>query len=79
MKIFKLPLIILAVLYLSSCGDALKYRKVDANEFPPDPKLRIKKNMEEGRGFRLLDTMNNRNSTYDFLAQIHYGELPWIL
>ena len=45
MKIFKLPLIILAVLFLSSCGDALKYRKVDANEFPPDPKLRIKKNM----------------------------------
>ena len=68
MKIFKLPLIILAVLFLSSCGDALKYRKVDANEFPPDPKLRIKKNMEEGRGFRLLDTMNNRNSTYDFAS-----------
>lgn len=68
MKIFKLPLIILAVLFLSSCGDALKYRKVDANEFPPDPKLRIKKNMEEGRGFRLSDTMNNRNSTYDFAS-----------
>ena len=38
------------LLFLSSCN-ALKYRPVDAKEYPPDPKLRVKKNMEEGRGF----------------------------
>ena len=27
----------------------------DARKFPDDPKLRVKKNLEEGRGFRLKD------------------------
>ena len=27
----------------------------DARENPPDPDLRVKKNLEEGRGFRLAD------------------------
>ena len=29
----------------------------DARKFPDDPKLRVKKNLEEGRGFRLNDMM----------------------
>ena len=33
---------------LISCGTG-----VDARKFPPNPELRVKKNMEEGRGFRL--------------------------
>ena len=33
----------------------------DARKFPDDPKLRVKKNMEEGRGFRLNDTLKSRN------------------
>lgn len=70
MKIFKVTTIItlLSLIFLTSCGDALKYRKVDAKEFPPDPKLRVQKNMEEGRGFRLMDNVNNRNNTYDFAS-----------
>jgi hypothetical protein len=47
--------------------EALKYKKVDAKEFPPDPKERIKKNMEEGRGFRILGS-NNNNTTYTFAS-----------
>ena len=27
----------------------------DARKFPADPKLRVKKNLEEGRGFKLND------------------------
>ena len=53
MKIFRLIPLFLIVILLAGCGDAFKFRKVDATEFPPDPKLRVKKNMEEGRGFRL--------------------------
>ena len=37
-----------ASLLVSSCG-----KQVDAKKFPPDPKERIKKNLEEGKGFRL--------------------------
>ena len=47
---------------LNSCG---LYRKTDAKEFPPDPNLRIQKNMEEGRGFRLLQKKNS-SGTFEF-------------
>ena len=35
---------------VSSCGTG-----VDAKNYPPQPELRVKKNIEEGRGFRLMD------------------------
>ncbi len=37
---------------LESCGI---YRPVDAKKYPPQPELRVKNNIEEGRGFRLMD------------------------
>ncbi|MDC0469628.1 DUF3576 domain-containing protein [Candidatus Pelagibacter sp.] len=66
-NIFKFFNLLIVILTLTSC-EALKYKKVDANEFPPDPKERIKKNMEEGRGFRLLSSNNNNNTTYSFAS-----------
>ena len=39
---------IIALFFLNSCG-----KQVDAKKFPPDPKERVKRNLEEGRGFRL--------------------------
>ena len=33
----------------------------DARENPPDPDLRVKKNLEEGRGFRLDNAFKNNN------------------
>ena len=35
---------------LNSCGTG-----ADARKYPPQPELRVKKNLEEGRGFRLMD------------------------
>ena len=35
---------------LNSCGTG-----ADARKYPPEPELRVKKNLEEGRGFRLMD------------------------
>ncbi len=35
---------------LNSCGTG-----ADARKYPPQPELRVKKNIEEGRGFRLMD------------------------
>jgi len=52
------------LIFLTGC-EALKYKKVSAKEFPADPKERIKKNMEEGRGFRVMGGMNN-DTTYSF-------------
>ena len=48
-------MLILSGLLLSGCNGKLGG---DARKFPDDPKLRVKKNMEEGRGFRVNDAFN---------------------
>ena len=41
----------------------------DARKFPDDPKLRVKKNMEEGRGFRLNDSLkSNKGGVFEFAS-----------
>jgi len=59
------PLIIASLLLLlNACGMG-----ADARQFPPDPESRVKKNIEEGRGFRLFD--NNKKSgsgNFDFAS-----------
>ena len=64
MKIITIAISIACLIFLTGC-EALKYKKVSAKEFPPDPKERIKKNMEEGRGFRITGG-NNQGTTYSF-------------
>ena len=50
-------------LILNSCG---KFPGADAKKFPPDPKLRVAKNLEEGRGFRLSDMGKKSNGGGNF-------------
>ena len=52
--IFALYLIIFQALV--SCGI---YKPVDAKKYPPQPELRVKNNIEEGRGFRLMTGFGN--------------------
>ena len=48
-SVFKIFFFVLTFSFLlNSCG-----KSVDAKKFPPDPKQRVKKNLEEGKGFRL--------------------------
>ncbi len=51
MKLLKLTLILAISLILTSCQ--LARLGGDARENPPDPNERVKKNLEEGKGFRL--------------------------
>ena len=46
-------LILLSILILltQTACDALKPKKVSAKDFPPDPRKRVEKNINEGRGF----------------------------
>ena len=44
---------------LVSCGI---YRPVDAKKYPPQPELRVKNNIEEGRGFKLTRGFGNGKS-----------------
>ena len=49
---------------LNSCGTG-----ADARKYPPNPELRVKKNMEEGKGFRLMDSVKKGSSTtYEFAS-----------
>ena len=55
------------ILFTQSACNALKPKKVSAKDFPPDPNLRVKKNIEEGRGFRLFDG-KGKGTSYEFAS-----------
>ena len=59
-------LLAILLLVLNSC-EALKYKPTKAGEVPPHAADRVKKNMEEGRGFRLMGG-NNKGGTFDFAS-----------
>ena len=52
-------IIVLVSALLNSCASL---PGSDARKFPPDPKERVKKNIEEGRGFRLMDKFGKGGS-----------------
>tara|TARA_B100000965_G_scaffold21005_1_gene15847 strand:- start:405 stop:953 length:549 start_codon:yes stop_codon:yes gene_type:complete len=56
----------LILVFLTSC-DALKYKKVSAKDFPPEPEKRVQQNIEEGRGFRLFGG-DEKGGVFDFAS-----------
>jgi len=65
-QILRKSLFLLTILILfSGCNG--KFPGADARKNPDDPALRVKKNIEEGRSFRLNDTFSiKRGGTFDF-------------
>ena len=51
-------------IFLNNCNGKLPGG--DARKFPDDPALRVQKNLEEGRGFRLNDVMKPKGGVFDF-------------
>ncbi|MDB9774445.1 DUF3576 domain-containing protein [Candidatus Pelagibacter sp.] len=58
--------LILSSIILSSCNG--KIPGGDARKFPDDPKLRVKKNLEEGRGFKIMDLGAPKGGTFEFAS-----------
>ena len=59
--------IFLSAIFLNSCGGKLP--GADARKYPPNPEARVKKNIEEGRGFRLGDKIGKGGSgTFEFAS-----------
>ena len=58
-----LPAILLCIFFTNSCGI---YKKTDARKIPTNANDRIKKNMEEGRGFRLGDIGKKKGGDFQF-------------
>ena len=67
-KTMKLSILssILLVLFLSGCSGGFKGG--DARNIPPDPKKRVQKNIEEGRGFRFMGSGNKNVGEFDFAS-----------
>ena len=57
---------ILILLTQTGC-QALKPKKVSAKDFPPDPRKRVEKNINEGRGFRLMGG-SQKGTNYEFAS-----------
>ena len=60
--------LVVACLFLNACNG--KFPGADARKFPADPKKRVKKNLEEGRGFTLNKAFkgSKRGGTFDFAS-----------
>ena len=58
----KFIFVLIIAISLASCVGPDGKRKfgADARKNPDDPELRVKKNLEEGRGFKLSDTMKKQ-------------------
>ncbi len=55
------------VLFTQAGCKALKPKKVSAKDFPADPRERVKRNIEEGKGFRVFGG-NNSGTNYEFAS-----------
>ena len=70
--IFKLKnskiLVILGIIHLFLAGCNGKLPGGDARKFPANPEERLKKNLEEGRGFKLMDLGKNQGGTFEFAS-----------
>jgi len=53
---------------LSSCAKEGFFKTGDARKNPPNPKERVKKNLEEGRGFRLNDLGGRKGGDFEFAS-----------
>ena len=60
-------ILFISSIFLNSCGGKLP--GADARKYDPDPKKRVAKNLEEGRGFRLSETFgNSRGGVFEFAS-----------
>ena len=51
---------------LSSCAKEGFFKTGDARKNPPDPRERVKKNLEEGKGFRMNDAIKGGRGATNF-------------
>ena len=58
-KFSPLPFFLISLIILNSCGNNF-FRGADARKVSPDPRERVKKNLEEGKGFRIDNVVKNR-------------------
>tara|TARA_B100000787_G_scaffold150488_1_gene123058 strand:- start:87 stop:617 length:531 start_codon:yes stop_codon:yes gene_type:complete len=64
-KLKVIVILSLISIMIASCG----LPGADARKYPPDPKKRVQKNMDEGRGFKLMDKIKKQgNGQFEFAS-----------
>ncbi len=64
----KIIILLFIPLFLTqSACQALKPKKVSAKDFPPDPRARVEKNLNEGKGFRFMGNPKT-GTNYEFAS-----------
>ena len=66
-KFIKILFFLAFLIVLNGC-EALKYKKTEAGEVPVNHKDRVKKNIEEGKGFRLLGGDKKKGGNFEFAS-----------
>ena len=65
----KLSALFILIFTLTSCAKEGFFKTGDARKISPDPKERVKKNIEEGRGFRLNNAIGGgKGTTFEFAS-----------
>ena len=64
-KIFQILFFLFLSISISSCGI---YKPVDSRKTPINDAEKRKRNLEEGRGFRLSNALNKKGGTFDFAS-----------
>ena len=64
-KFLSLNFLLIMLVSLNSCNGKLP--GADARKYPPNPDERVRKNIEEGRGFRLMD-VDKGSGTFEFAS-----------
>ena len=60
-------ILFISSIFLSSCGGNMP--GADARKYDPDPKKRVQKNLEEGRGFTLMGSVKGaRGGVFEFAS-----------
>ena len=69
-KFSLLSFFLIFLIFLNSCGGNF-FRGADARKVSPDPRDRVKKNLEEGKGFRINDAIKkgaSRGGNFEFAS-----------
>jgi hypothetical protein len=59
----KIIILFFLLIALNQCGMG-----ADARKYPPEPEKRVAKNLEEGRGFRLMGGKKNKSGDFEFAS-----------
>ena len=60
-------LLVIATFTLNSCKNG-PMPGADARKYPPNPEKRVKQNIEEGRGFRIMDKLGSGGGNFEFAS-----------